>query len=153
VLQQAKPVDGGAVDRGKIGVICFVAWIGGLSILFGGEGMNDADLKSRSGEGSLNHPVIRPSAFNDDDQVLEDVASRSIANAQYSCVEAESVMRDCGRLDENATVEVSEHDLGASLGTIDAKDAEMLGANGLDPWVNDTTGLLQSVTTRLAALF
>jgi hypothetical protein len=104
------------------------------------------------GESALNRPVIRPGAFDDDDQVFEGVASRCIANALYGCVEAESVMRDCARLDENAAVEVSEHDLGARLGTIHAKDAKVLGTDGLDSWVNDTTRLLQSVTTRLAAI-
>ena len=108
--------------------------------------MNDANLKSGFGEGSLNHPVIRPGAFNDDDQVFEAVASRCIANALYGCVKAESVMRDCGRFDENATVEVSEHDLGASVRTIHAKDAKVPGTDGLDSQVNDTTWLLQSVT-------
>jgi hypothetical protein len=152
VLEQTEPVDGGPMDRSKIGIICFVAWVGGLSILLGGERMNDADLKSAIVEGSLNHTVVSPGAFNDDDQVLKDVASCRIANPQYGCVQAESVVRDCGRLDENATVEVSQHDLGASLGTIDAKEAEVLRANGLDSWVNDTTRLLQLVATRVATI-
>jgi len=75
-----------------------------------------------------------------------------MANALRKCVEAESVMADRYRLDENATVEVSEHDLGASLGTIHAKQAEVLGANGVDSWVNDATRLLQNAATRRAAI-
>ena len=61
-------------------------------------------------------------------------------------------MRDSSRLDENATVEVGQHDLGASLGTIDAEEAEVLGANGLDSWVYNSTRLLRNVATRFAAI-
>jgi ribonucleotide reductase alpha subunit len=61
-------------------------------------------------------------------------------------------MCDRRRLDAITTVQVGGHVLGASLGAIDAEEAEVRGANGLDSWVNDTTRLLQNVTTRLAAL-
>ena len=62
-------------------------------------------------------------------------------------------MRDCGWLDENATIKVGQHHLGASLRAIGAKNAEVHGANGLDSWVNDTTGLLQNVATHLRGFF
>ena len=58
VLQQAEAVDGGAVDCGEVGVVGFVARIGGLAILFGGVGMKDADLESRLGEGALDRAVV-----------------------------------------------------------------------------------------------
>ena len=52
MLQQAEAVDGGAVDREEVGVVGFVAGIGGLAELLGGVGVKDADLESRRGEGS-----------------------------------------------------------------------------------------------------
>ena len=50
-LEQAEAVDGGAVDGGEIGVIGLVAGVGGLSELFGGERVDDADLGAGLGEG------------------------------------------------------------------------------------------------------
>jgi hypothetical protein len=96
--------------------------------------LDDADRKSGFGEGVLHHALARISGFDDDDQVYKGVASRSVANALLECVEAEAVMRGCGRLDENTAAEVGKHDLGASLGAIDAERAEVHGADGLDSW-------------------
>ncbi len=70
MLEQAKAVDGGAVDGGEVGIIGFVAGIGGLSILFRGEGVNDADLEARRGESALNRSVIAARAARRDDDVL-----------------------------------------------------------------------------------
>ena len=44
-LQQAKAADGGAENGREIGVVRLVARIGGLSKLFGGEGVKNADLE------------------------------------------------------------------------------------------------------------
>ena len=53
VLQQAEPVDCGAVHREEVGVVGFVAGIGGLAVLLGGVGVKDADLDPGRGEGEL----------------------------------------------------------------------------------------------------
>jgi hypothetical protein len=54
VLQQTKTVDGGAVDGCEVGVVGFVARVGGLAILFGGVGVDDANFNPRLGEGAMN---------------------------------------------------------------------------------------------------
>ena len=61
-------------------------------------------------------------------------------------------MLDRGRLDENAAVEVGQHDFGASLGAIDAEKAEVLRADGLNSWMNDSPRLMENVRTCLATL-
>lgn len=60
LLRQAKAADSGAVNGREIGVVGLVAWISRLSKLFGGKGMNDADLEPGLGEGALNYLVIAP---------------------------------------------------------------------------------------------
>lgn len=52
VFRQAKAIDGGAMDRGEVRIIGFIAGIGGEAILLGGVGMDDADLEPRLAEGA-----------------------------------------------------------------------------------------------------
>ena len=73
VLQQAEPVDGGAVHGEEVGVVGFVAGIGGLAVLLGGVGVKDADLDSGSGEGELDRTVVASGALDDNDHVLDAV--------------------------------------------------------------------------------
>src|ERR1700677_237985 len=70
VLRQAEAIDGGAMDRGKIGVVGLVAWIGGLAKLFGGVGVKDANLESCVGEGTLDRAVVASRPLDDDDQAF-----------------------------------------------------------------------------------
>src|SRR5271168_2795765 len=121
VLRQAEAVDAGAVDCRKVGVVGFVARIGGLAKLLGGIGMKDANLESRAGEGALDRAVVAPRPLDDDDQVFDAVSFRDVADLLYGRLEAGLVVVDGGRFQEDPTVEVSEHHLGASLGAIDAE--------------------------------
>ena len=50
-------------------------------------------------------------------------------------------MVDGGGRDEDVAVEVGEHQLGARLGTVDADDAEVLGTDVLDAWVEHAARL------------
>ena len=66
-------------------------------------------------------------------------------------VEARLVVFDHGGGDEDAAVEVGEHPLGAGLGTIDGHDAEVLGADLLDPGMERSGRLGDGqITTRAA---
>ena len=64
VLQKAETIDSGPVNRGEVGVVGFVAGIGGESILLGGEGMDDADLESCLAEATLDRSVVASSALD-----------------------------------------------------------------------------------------
>ncbi|SIN83569.1 hypothetical protein SAMN05444166_1186 [Singulisphaera sp. GP187] len=57
VLEEPKPVDHRAMDGGEVGVIGFVAGIGGLAKLLGGEGMDYPDLKAGCLERGLDRQV------------------------------------------------------------------------------------------------
>ena len=94
VLRQAETVDGGAVDRGEVGVVGFVARIGGLAKLFGGVGMKDADLDPCFDEGTLDRAVVAPRSLDDDDLVFDTMSCQGIADSRYRGLEAESVVLD-----------------------------------------------------------
>jgi hypothetical protein len=64
--------------------------------------------------------------------------------------EGRAVVLDCGRFDQDSTVEVGEQDLGAGLGTIDADEGEVLRADGDDARVDDTPRLVKGLRRRLA---
>ena len=68
-----KPLDGAAVDGGKVGVVGLVARIGGLAKLLGGVGVKDANLESRVGEGALDRAVVASRPLDDDDQIFDSV--------------------------------------------------------------------------------
>ena len=95
VLQQAEAVDGGAVDGGEVGVVGFVAGIGGLAKLFGGVGVKDADLESRLGEGALDRAVVASRPLDDDDQSL--MPCRAMAS-RTSCIAASKPGWSCSTM-------------------------------------------------------
>ena len=152
VLEQAEAVDGGAVDGGEVGVIGLVAGVGGESKLFGGVGVDDADLEARLAEGALDRSVVASGALDDDDQVLDVVPGHGVADGRHGGLEARPVVLDGGRLDEDSAVEVGEHDFGAGLGAIDADEGEVLRPDSLDARVNDTPRLVKGVRLGLATV-
>ena len=150
VLGQAEAVDGGAMDCGKVGVIGFVAWIGGLAKLFGRVGVKDANLECRVGEGTLDRAVVASRPLDDDDQVFDAMSCHGIAHSLYRRCEARLVVLDGDRFHEDSAVEVRQHHLGASLGTVDADEGEMFGTDRLDARMNDTTWFVNGVRSGLA---
>ena len=63
----------------------------------------------------------------------------------YRGLQAGSVVLGYHGLQEDSAVEVGEHRLGASLGAIDANEAEMLGTDRLDAWVHHAARLMNGV--------
>ncbi len=61
---EGEAVDGGAMDRGQVGVVSFVTGVAGLTELLGGEGVDNADLEAGGGEDTLHGPVIAAGAFD-----------------------------------------------------------------------------------------
>ena len=150
VLQHSEPVGSGTVHGEEVGVVGFIAGIGGLAILFGGVGMKDADLDPGLGEGDLDRTVVASGPLDDPDHVLDRVPLGGVTHQLQHRLETRLVVLDSGRLQEHPAVEVRQHDLGANLCAIDTKDREMLGADGLDTRVNDTPGFEKHVRSGLA---
>src|SRR5208282_6666465 len=65
-FQQGTARDGSAVDGGQVGIVGLVAGIDRLTVLLGGEGMEDARLETGRRKGALHDPVIAARAFNGD---------------------------------------------------------------------------------------
>src|SRR5208282_6388904 len=150
VLQQAKTVDGGAVDCGKVGVVGFVARIGGLAKLLGGVRVKDANLKSRVDEGALDRAVVASRPLDDDDQIFDTVPCHGVAHLLCRRREAGLVVLDDDWFHEDSAVEVSEHHLGASLGAVDADEGEMFGSDRLHARMNHATWFVNGVRSGLA---
>ena len=150
MLQQAEAVDGGAMDCGEVGVVGFVAWIGGLAILLGGVGVKDADFDLRFGEGSLDRAVVASRPLDDGDQVFDTMPCQGLADPLQGRLESRLIVLDGDRFHEDSAVEVGQHHFGASLGAIDAEKGEMFRTDRLDAWMNHTTWLVNGVRSGLA---
>src|SRR5947209_4702637 len=96
VLQEAESIDSGPVNRREVGVVGFVAGIGGESILLGGVGMDDANLESCRAEGTLDRSVVASGALDNDDYVLDVALVHGIANGPLSALEIGLVVLDRG---------------------------------------------------------
>src|SRR5437868_4826180 len=70
-FQERAAGDGGAVDGGQVGVVGLIAGIGGLAVLLGDEGMENAGLETGRAEGALHEPVIASRAFDGDEAIAE----------------------------------------------------------------------------------
>jgi hypothetical protein len=64
--EQSEAVDGRAMDGGEVGLVGLVAGIGRLAKLLGGEGVDDADLEARGGEGGLDDMVTASGPLDGD---------------------------------------------------------------------------------------
>jgi len=126
-FEQGATGDGGAVHGGEVGVVGLVAGIDRLAVLLGDEGMKDAGLEVGGVEGVLDDAVIAAGAFDGHQAITEIVGRESLAYWGHGGVKVRAVVGDDGRRDKDAAVEVGEKELGASLGAVDADDAEVFG--------------------------
>jgi len=150
MLQHAEAIDGSTVHREQVGVISFVAGVGGLAVLFGRVGMEDTDLEARLSERVLDRPVVASGPLNHDDHVLDIVPNLCVAHLLYRSLEAGPIVLDSGRLQEHAAIEVGQQDLGTILGAIDTEDREMLRADSLHPGMNNTPRLVKYLRSGFA---
>ena len=144
-FQQSAAGDGSAMDGGQIRVVGFVAGIDGLSILFGDEGMKDARLEAGGGEGALDEAVIAAGAFDGDEAVKDLMVGEGLSDLGDGGVEVGSIVSDGGGRDEDAAIEVGEKQLGARLGAVEAKDAEVFGSDKLDARMKYAAGFADAV--------
>jgi hypothetical protein len=80
-FDQAEAVEGDAKDGGQIGVVGLVVGIGGLTILLGGEGMNQTRVPVAVAAGTLHGPMIFASAFDSHGEVFDVVLQDDLVNA------------------------------------------------------------------------
>jgi hypothetical protein len=107
--------------------------------------MHDARLEASGGKGALGDAVIASGAFDGNDAIAELVCGKSLPDLCDGGVEAGTVVRNVGGWNEDTAVEVSEEELGAKLGAIEADDAEMFGTDLLDAWMQYATRLADVV--------
>ncbi len=66
-IDEPETMRGQTEDRLEIGVVRFVPWVGGLPILLGGEGVDEADVPSGGAKGALNGAMVLAGAFDGND--------------------------------------------------------------------------------------
>ena len=144
-LGESEAVDGGSVDGGEVGVVGFVAGIGGLSELLGGEGVDDPGVEAGVPEGLPDDLVVASGSFDGDNQVEDLVRVAGLSNAVDSHFERGLVVLDFGWRNEDISIKVSEHPFGASLGAVDGEDSEVLWSEFLDSGMDRAVGLVNLV--------
>jgi hypothetical protein len=130
-----------ALDGGEVGVVGLVAGVGREPELAGGQGVDDAGLEPGGDGGALDRGVVVAGALDGDDEVAEVVIGHGPADAGGEVGEPAAGVLDGGRFDEDVPIEIGEHPFGAGLGAIDGDDAEVLGADVLDPGMHGSRGL------------
>jgi len=147
VLDQSEAVDGSRVNGDEVGIVGLVTRVAWLAQPAGGEGMDDARLEARGGEGAADGVMVAAGPLDGDELVAEVMRAQRLAQVRDGGVESSAVMLDDGGWNEDGAEEIGEHPLGACLGTVDADDAEVLGAHLLDPGMEGATRLLHDIGT------
>jgi hypothetical protein len=142
-FEQAEAVAGGAPNGSQVGVVGFVAGVGGLAVLLGREGMHQAGLEAGLTEGVLHGPVIVAGAFEGDDEVGQVVLLDGEADTGDGGLEVAAAMRQGSGFEEHAAVEVGEEVAGAVLGAVESDDAEVFRPGGLNAGREEAVGFLQ----------
>jgi hypothetical protein len=144
-FDQGEAVDGGAVNGRQVGVVGLVTGVGRLAELFGGKGMDNAGLLAGGGEGLLGGSVVATRALDGDEEVTNVVLAQGLAELVEGGAEGGAGVFDDGRREKDVAIEVAEHPLGASLGTIDTDDAKVFRADLLDARMEGAARLLDDV--------
>jgi hypothetical protein len=129
LFDEGEAVDDGSMNGDQVGIIGLVA---GVAESTGGKGMDDACLEAGGGEGVADGLVITSGSFDGDEEVAEVVLTDGLTQALDGVIEGGAVVFDEAWWDKEIAEEVGEHPFGSCLGTIDADDAEVLGADFLD---------------------
>lgn len=141
LLEQGRAGECGPMDGEQIGIIGLVAGIDRSTELLGGIGVDDTGLEASLAESSQDVLMEATGAFDGHEAVVDLVAGEGSTDQSRSSVELRLLVFNRGGWDENAAVEIGEHEFGTGLGTIEADDAEVFGSNELDARMEDTTRL------------
>ena len=142
-FEQAEAVGGGPPDGGQVGVVGLVAGVGGLTVLLGREGMDQARFEVGLAEGVLHRAMVFAGAFDGDDEVGQLVLAHGLADAVDGGLEVAAVVGHGRRFKQCPAVEVGEEVAGAGFGAVDGDDAEVFRSHSLDAWGELATGFLQ----------
>src|SRR5262245_51755773 len=143
-LLQAEAVDGGAEDpRLRVGRVGLGVVVGGLAVVAGDRGVDDAGVEAGGGEGSLHRAMIRAGLLDGDDRVAEVMLGDGAPELGDGGVKSRAGVLDGGQGDEDAAVEVGEQPVGAGLGRVDGDDAEVLRSDGLDAGGQEAFGFAE----------
>jgi hypothetical protein len=145
-LGQGEAVDGGAAQGAQVMVVGLVAGVGDLAELFRGEGMDDADVDGRGGEGALGRAVVAAGALDDNDEVAEVVSADRLAGLADGRVEGLAGVPQPPRGQEGVAEAVGKHPLGVIFVAIEAGDAKVSRAGAFDPVVEVAAGLVEGRT-------
>jgi hypothetical protein len=144
-LNQCEPTRSGALNRGEIRVVRLGIGITWLPKLFRGERVNDACLKPGSSKRALYGLVILTGALDRNDQVCDRVLSQGNSDLVDGGLKRQVIVLDFGWRDVYVSIEVGEHPLGSSFGTIDRDNSKMFGTYSLNSGMNDPMRLLQDI--------
>ena len=136
-LAQPKAGDRRTMSRVEIGLIGFVARIGGHPILLGREGMDDPRFKAGVGEGPLQRQEIVPCSFDDHDDRLGCRAVPEAVESSPSPLRSWPLGVGLFGVRSADSQSTGHHPLRAMLGGIDADNGELFTADLLDVRAND----------------
>jgi hypothetical protein len=112
--------------------------------------MEDPGLEAGGREGALHQAMIAAGALDGDEAIAELVPLEGLADLDDGSVEGGSGVLDLGGREEDTAVEIGQQELGANLGTVEAEDAEVLGADLLDARMEDAPRLTDGAGSRTA---
>jgi hypothetical protein len=101
----------------------------------------------------LHESVIASGAFDGDESVVELVLGKGLSDLCDGVVERLSVVFDEGGWEEELAVEIGAEEFGASFGTIEAEDAEVLGSDLLDAGMEHAAWLAEGGGPRRRGAF
>ena len=94
-------------------------------------------------EGPLDGLMVGAGAFDGNDHVAQIVLPQGLANAIDGGPEIAGGVRQGGRFQQRAAIEIGEQIARPRLGAVDGHDAEVFGADSLDAWGEIAGRLLQ----------
>jgi hypothetical protein len=130
---QAETIDGSSGDSFQVSVIGLVVVGCGLAEIARGRRVDGAGIVTSGSEGTPDWPVVATGALDSDHHVSELVGGDRLAERSPGIVERRAMVLNHSRRAADTAVEVSEHPLGADLGTVHGDDPKMFSTDSLDP--------------------
>jgi hypothetical protein len=114
-----------------------------LAEVLAGEGMDRAHVGHHAGKGIPGDVVVAAGPLDRDQHVAQVVRPARFLELGHGGLKFDAVVGHRGGWHEDIAVKITEHPLKAGLGAIDPDNAEMFGADLLDPRMNEAARLLE----------
>jgi len=124
-IDQTESLGGSAKDPCEIGIIGLIVRVGGLTIVLGGEGMDQAGIEACLAKSSLDGTVIVAGAFDGHDDVAQVVIGHDLPEAIDGGLQVAFRVGQGLGIDEDLAIEVSDQEARTRLGTVDGDDAKV----------------------------